>query len=121
MHSTILRAAALILFSSAVMVQPTDIKSPRSEFTDGQDARLRAFCSGIWQTLCMTECSRFLAHDPSKCERFGEKIMRSFKRLERDLGTNEGVCPGKTGFHFCGSRSIERKHFMTCSVGHKRG
>ena len=45
MHSTILRAAALILFSSAVMVQPTDTKSPRSEFTDGQDARLRAFCS----------------------------------------------------------------------------
>jgi hypothetical protein len=40
---TILRAAALILFSSAVMVQPTDTKSPRSEFTDGQDARLRAF------------------------------------------------------------------------------
>ena len=99
MHSTILRAAALILFSSAVMVQPTDIKSPRSEFTDGQDARLREFCSGIWQTLCMTECSRFLAHDPSKCERFGEKIMRSFKRLERDLGTNEGV-PAKPASTF---------------------
>src|SRR3979411_2284688 len=25
-----------------------------------------------------------LAHDPPKCERFGEKIMRSFNSLERD-------------------------------------
>jgi hypothetical protein len=57
------------------------------------------FAAGIWQTLCMTECSRFLAHDPPKCERFGEKIMRSFKRLERDLGTNEGV-PAKPASTF---------------------
>jgi nucleotide-binding universal stress UspA family protein len=31
--------------------------------------------------------------------------MRSFNILERDLGTNDGVCPAKTGFHFFWSRS----------------
>jgi len=29
------------------------------------------------------------------CERFGDKIMRSFSNLERDLWTNEDVCPAK--------------------------
>ena len=33
------------------------------------------------------------AHDPPKCKRFGDKVMRSFNNLVRDLGTNEGVCP----------------------------
>jgi hypothetical protein len=28
------------------------------------------------------------AHDPPKCERFGEKIMRSFNSLERDRTQN---------------------------------
>src|SRR5712664_1644698 len=31
---------------------------------------------------------RVLAHDPPKCERFGEKIMRSFNSLERDRTQN---------------------------------
>jgi hypothetical protein len=29
-----------------------------------------------------------LAHDPAKCARFTEKIMRRFIKLERDLAQN---------------------------------
>jgi hypothetical protein len=36
---------------------------------------------------------RTAAHDPPKCEWFGDKIMRFFN-LKRDPGA-------KTGFHFC--------------------
>jgi hypothetical protein len=35
------------------------------------------------------------AHDPPKCERFGDEIMRLFNNLERDLWTNEDVCPAR--------------------------
>jgi hypothetical protein len=32
--------------------------------------------------------TRGAAHDPLKCERFGEKIMRIFNKLERDRTQN---------------------------------
>src|ERR1700694_3882639 len=36
-----------------------------------------------------------LAQDPPECHRFGDKIMRYFNFLERDLRANEIVCPAK--------------------------
>jgi hypothetical protein len=33
-------------------------------------------------------CKATLAHDLPKCERFGEKIMRGFNKLERDRTQN---------------------------------
>jgi hypothetical protein len=34
--------------------------------------------------ILLSICKATLAHDPPKCERFGEKIMRTFNKLERD-------------------------------------
>src|ERR1700738_4020064 len=33
--------------------------------------------------------------DPGGCEWAGVKIVRSFNSLERDLGTNQAVCPAE--------------------------
>jgi hypothetical protein len=44
-----------------------------------------------------------LAHDPAKCERFAEKDHAPLqKNLERDLGTNEDICPTKSRIRFEG-------------------
>jgi hypothetical protein len=42
------------------------------------------------------------AHDPPKCERFGDKIMRFSQKNERATGR-------KIGFHFCWSRARMRR------------
>jgi hypothetical protein len=34
--------------------------------------------------ILLSICKATLAHDPPKCERFGEKIIDSFNKLERD-------------------------------------
>jgi hypothetical protein len=38
----------------------------------------------------------YLAHDPPKCERFGDKVMRSFSILERGRWASQVVCPTVT-------------------------
>ena len=37
----------------------------------------------------------FAPDDPGGCEWVGVKIVRSFNSLERDLGTNQAVCPAE--------------------------
>jgi hypothetical protein len=44
--------------------------------------------------LLKSETRLQLAHDPPKCERFGEKIMRILDILRSAIGR-------KTGIHFC--------------------
>ena len=48
--------------------------------------------AGIWLLGTMADLRKVqdcaAAHDPPKCKRFGEKIMRSFNSLERDRTQN---------------------------------
>jgi hypothetical protein len=47
----------------------------------------------IWPRKVASALVRAVAHDPPKCERFGDKIMRPLKK--------KSAIGRKTGDHFC--------------------
>jgi hypothetical protein len=53
-----------------------------------------------------------LAHDPPKCERFGDQIMRNYDALQRDLGTNETFSRQNRRSNFA-DRALDVRRYRT--------